>query len=391
MNHYEKLVAKQAELSTIVAKLAAENRAPSAEEKTQLDGIQTEIKTIREDFESKGREAFLRGLETAKPKGVVLTKEQRFSDAVKGSYPAEYANLSIGRLLNGYINHDWTGAELEMKAMTSSPTSAGGILIPAPLSARIIDLARNEAAVFRAGAQTVPMSSATLVMARATGDVTAAWYAANAAITESDAAFDSVTFTAHKLAVLVRVENELLADAIGIDAAIERSIGQAIGLELDRVALLGSGTPPEPRGVLNFASINNVPTVGTLADFTKFVDAIALVRGNNFSPNAILMNARNEAVLAKLVSGISGDKTPLVAPEYYRAVPRYITNQLPNADAFVGDFNQLMVGLRQNVLLEVSREADDAFSKDQTMIRATFRADVQLTHVKAFCSLTGIS
>jgi HK97 family phage major capsid protein len=391
MDHYTQLIKKQAELSTIVAKLAAENRAPSAEEKTQLDAIQIEIKTIREDFESKGREAFLRGLETAKPKSTLLTKEQKFVDAVKGSYLPEYENLSIGRLLNGWINGDWSGAELEQKAMTSSPTTAGGILIPTVLSARIIDLARNACVVMRAGAQTIPMSSNNLTVARATSDVTAGWYAANGAITESDAAFDSVSFAAKKLAVLVRVENELLADAVGIDAAIQNSIAQAIALELDRVALLGSGTAPELRGVLNVSGINTVATIGALADYGKFCDAIAAVKGYNFNPNAIVLNSRNESVLAKLVTGLSGDKTPLRMPDYFAAVPRFVTNQLANTTAFAGDFAQLWIGMRQNVLLEVSREAGTAFAQDQTMIRATLRADVQVAHPRAFCSMTGIS
>ena len=62
-NHYEQLIKKQAELTTLVAKLAAENRAPSAEEKTQLETIKTEVAAIEKAFADEGRKLALAGLD----------------------------------------------------------------------------------------------------------------------------------------------------------------------------------------------------------------------------------------------------------------------------------------------------------------------------------------
>ena len=58
-NHYEQLIKKQAELTTLVAKLAAENRVPSAEEKTQLETIKTEVAAIEKAFADEGRKLAL--------------------------------------------------------------------------------------------------------------------------------------------------------------------------------------------------------------------------------------------------------------------------------------------------------------------------------------------
>ncbi len=58
-NHYEQLIKKQAELTTLVAKLAAENRAPSAEEKNQLETIKTEVAAIEKAFADEGRKLAL--------------------------------------------------------------------------------------------------------------------------------------------------------------------------------------------------------------------------------------------------------------------------------------------------------------------------------------------
>src|SRR5262249_13575107 len=147
----------------------------------------------------------------------VLKADQKYADAVKGTYPAEFENLSLGKILRGYINGDWSNAQLEQKAMASSPTSAGGILIPTILSAQFIDLALNAAVCFKAGGQVLPMSSNNMTMARLTQDVSAAWYAEAGTIAESDAAFDSVVFSAKKMAAMVRVDNELLDDAENIN------------------------------------------------------------------------------------------------------------------------------------------------------------------------------
>jgi HK97 family phage major capsid protein len=398
LTHYDSIVQKHAQLSDLVAKLAAENRAPSDAEKQSLETLKAEIAAIKANWESEGRKAFLGGLHQQQERKPLLNTQDSLCEHIKGSYPEEFNRLSLGRLLRGWIAGSWDGAELEQKAMTSSPTTAGGILIPAVLSARIIDRARNLARVFQAGAVTVPMTSNNLTMARNTQDVTAGWYSPNTSITESDMAFDAVTFTARKLAALVRIENELLEDASNVDAVVEESIGAAIALELDRVALLGTGTAPQPKGLLNVSGVNTVTAVGTPADYDKFLTAIYAVRKQNFEANAAIYSARTAETLAKLKTGLTGDKTPLAAPADWSALSRLVSNQVPDnlgagneSAAFVGQFDQLMIGLRRNILLEVSREASDVFPKDQTLIRATWRGDVQVAQPKAFCVLSGIT
>ena len=56
----------------------------------------------------------------------------------------------------------------------------------------------------------------------------------------------------------IRVSRELLADAENIAEALRLAIALSFARELDRVGLLGTGTAPEPRGVLNTAGIQSV-------------------------------------------------------------------------------------------------------------------------------------
>ena len=82
--------------------------------------------------------------------------------------------------------------------------------------------------------------------------VTGAWRNENAAVAESDAVFERVTLTARTLAVLTRLSYELFQDLTPAGAEIiEQELIKSLAVELDRVALRGTGTAPEPRGVLN--------------------------------------------------------------------------------------------------------------------------------------------
>jgi hypothetical protein len=60
----------------------------------------------------------------------------------RGAFDASETPLSFDRYLRGMATADWTGAPHE-RALAEGTVGAGGALVPAPLSARVIDLARN--------------------------------------------------------------------------------------------------------------------------------------------------------------------------------------------------------------------------------------------------------
>ena len=401
-NAYEQVVTKHLELTNLVSQIAAEGRTPTDTEKQRIETLRGEVETIQKSWESDGRKAFLASLQTTQSTNngpLVLKAEQRYADVVKSLYPAEWQHLSLGRFLRGYVTGNWSGAELEMKAMASTPASAGGVLIPAVLGARVIDLARNTAVTTRAGAQVVPMTSNNLKLARQTADAAVGWYAEGADITETDATFDSVDFAAKKMACLVRVSNELVEDAPNFESVLEGAIAAAMASELDRAAIEGTGASNQPKGIINWAGINAVATIGTPTNYDKFLDGVYAVRSQNFTPNAMVAATRTYQKLGKLKTGITNDNTPLAIPPDFAALAKFETNAIPinlgagtnESYAVIGQFNELLIGLRSEIMIEVSREAGTAFGKDQTLIRARWRGDVQLAHAKAFCHLSGIT
>ena len=98
----------------------------------------------------------------------VLSKGQKLADLIPPGSPG--ADVSLDRFAKAVVTGNWRGLDPDLKTMAYGSGALGGYLVPDPLSARVIDLARNQAVVFRAGAQTVPMDSATLTIARVAGD-----------------------------------------------------------------------------------------------------------------------------------------------------------------------------------------------------------------------------
>lgn len=130
----------------------------------------------------------------------------------------------------------------EQLSQSEGVNTAGGYVVPTPLSNSIIDL-RETYGVFRQNVRVMPMSSDTLMIPRRTSGTTAYFVGENSAITESQKAWDGVTLTAKKLASLVTYSSEINEDAIislADDLAFE--IGYGFALKEDQCGFIGDGT-----------------------------------------------------------------------------------------------------------------------------------------------------
>lgn len=321
------------------------------------------------------------------------------------------SNLSLSKSLNikndsdlnwrDYLKERIQGYTGSTRAMS---TSADSTLVPEPLSAQVIDLARNKSRIFQAGALTVPMSSKTLTIARITGDPTASWKAENASHTASDVSTEPLTFTAQTLVSSVKMSVELSEDAPNASYVIANSLANSLALELDRVGLLGSGTAPEPQGIFGASEVQSVD-MGTdgaaISDYTPFSNAYTKILEANGEPKSAIFAPRTFKAIDQLTAT---DGQPLTPPMSYQELQKLVTNQVPidqdhgtatNAScAFVGDFSNLLVGVRTQLRIEVSREASDstnsAWEDLQVWVRAYLRADIQLAHPDQFCVIEGI-
>jgi HK97 family phage major capsid protein len=342
--------------------------------------------------------------ETPTEDKAILGPEHRMADWVAAdshrSKVNEPTDLDTGKLFRGMLTGRWDGAAAEQRAMSEGTAGNGGYTVPTITSAQIIDLARNQTQVIRAGARTIPLETQITNVPRQTADPAATWMSENAQSTDSPITFDQVTFTAQTLRFLVLASRELVEDSIvsgGLGGLVASSIASKAALEVDRVSLRGSGTPPEPKGLLNQTGITktSLGTNGGAATWDTLRALALTVRGANFEPSAYIHAPRTE-------DEIAGTKDSqgryLVPPVNIAGISRLTSNQIPinlttgtsnlTSEIYAGDFSQLWIGMRT----ELSLMALDQRYVDYNQVGffAFLRADVQLAHPLAFAVNTGV-
>lgn len=297
--------------------------------------------------------------------------------------------LSLGRAIIGLATGNWKNARSEKLAMSEGQNAVGGYLVPEAFSKTIIDCARAKTAVIQAGGITVPWPSPSdhMTMARVAADPAFVVYGENSQIASQNLTFDAIGFTAQKLACLITLSRELAEDAPNAPALIEETIARALASELDRLALVGSGSA-EPNGLVNYTGVTATDSVGAI-EWQDVHNAAVAVRAANHEPTAYICSPTIGGDLDLLQASTAG--TWLGAPPSVANVPRFTTTNCPDADLFIGDWSQFVFALRQDATIEVSTQAGDAFAKHQMLIKLTWRGDVGCLNSSAFHVLKGIT
>jgi HK97 family phage major capsid protein len=320
--------------------------------------------------------------------------------AERTKHPKEFAALRLGDCLRAMI----TGPrnDLERRVLSEGTDSAGGFTVPDVLMAEWIDRLRNALTVVRAGARTVPLTSDVTKIARLLADPTAAWRAENAAVAESDPSFEAVTFTPRSLDVFFKTSRELVEDSINASEILEAALVRSFAVEVDRVCLAGTGTPPQPRGIRNTTNVNEV-SQGTngaaLTSYDPILDLLALCWADNVTMiDTAIMAPRTLATLSKLKTGITNDKTPLARPavladwSFLQSANVSIAETQGSAsDAstlYLGDWTSMLLGFRTQMQVEVARELFRG--NYQFGFFGHLRFDMQVTHPESFGRLIGI-
>lgn len=334
-------------------------------------------------------------------------------EGYSGTQPFSPQNdADLGGVLRGILLNDMSDIPRELQsAMTTGSDSSGGYLVPSVLSERVIDLARANSVVMRAGAMTLPMDAAEMAIARVTGDPTTAWRAETGAVTASVPTFGRYYLRPKTLAAIVPVSMELLEDTPNAGSVIEQTLMAALGVEMDRVLLEGTGAANEPRGIANTSGVNSQTGVGTPSNYSQITTAVRDILAANYPGEiqdlAWVMNPTVGGTYDGLVTGISSDNTPLEPTPWVRQLMRLYTTNLAatgspqSYNTIVGDFSQLLVGMRTSgVVIDVvdggSVTDSDSISWNATSqflrhVRARIRVDSVVMQPGFFSVLSGVN
>jgi HK97 family phage major capsid protein len=297
------------------------------------------------------------------------------------------------------------GASPEARAVVSVGTDAdGGFAVPSRLMGEVLAALVPESAVMQAGAGILPLEdfgAKGFTLAAVDTIPQAAWRAENGNVFESSPGFRAVQMTPRSLSFYFKVSREWLADAVGVEQVLTTAIAQAFAKELDRAALLGTGTAPEPRGVAATAGIiavgngANGASLAT-AKFANFLAAVQqLLEANAPMPTAAIMSPRSRVVLAGLADTTG---QPLMRPEMLDSLRMLTTSQVPNnltvgsstdcSQIYLGEFGRMVYAMRERMSIQ---RLDELFATSgQVAFVGHVRADVGVMYPKAFAVVSGV-
>lgn len=290
----------------------------------------------------------------------------------------------------------------EIKAALSEGTdTAGGYSVPNRVMPEIMTALVPASSLMAAGAGIVPLSDGGKSFTTAAVDAipNAAWRLEAGAVAESEPTFRAVVATPRSLAFMFKVSRELLADAANMRGALTTVIAQALAKEMDRAGLRGTGTNPEPRGILNTAGIQSI-TNGTngasLTGYANFLSATqAIMQADAPMPTAAIMSPRS---LVKLAGLLDTTNQPLMRPGMLENMNMIATSQIPNnltvgsstdcSEIYIGDFTRMAFVVREAISIQL---LDQNFAMTgQIGFLAHARVDVVLSYPTAFSVVTGV-
>ena len=296
--------------------------------------------------------------------------------------------LNVGGYFRGVLKGNWTGAEREREihnAMTTGGDGSG--LIPDRIASEIwMDLLERNA-LTQAGTPIITLAQAGVSVPYEKTAPSAAWVGEGAAISDSGGEIDNTALTAHKIAFLREVSNEMLQDApAAADAYIRQQLLNALARGLNTGFLNGTGADNQPTGLLVGSPAHAADKSGTNLSYDELMSAYWDIVGNGGTPGNV--RAIMPPAAAKYLDAIRADSG---AGEYLQGtvpteVPRVVTSEIAVASGspdsttvLVGDFSQAVKiysfgGMRLDV------DASSAFGKDAVTFRLTQRVDLQVAY-----------
>lgn len=297
--------------------------------------------------------------------------------------------LNFGAYFRGALSGNWKNADREREIYNATMTTGGdgSGLIPDRIAAEIWMELLERNALTQAGTPIITLAQAGVSVPFEATAPTAAWVAEGAAISDSGGSIDNQALTAHKIAFLREVSNEMLTDApAAADVYIRQQMLNALARGLNTGFLNGTGASSEPTGLLTGTPGYGVDKTGVNLSYDELMAAYWDIVGNGGTPGNV--RAIMAPAAAKYLDAIRADAG---AGEYLQGtvpteVPRVVTSEIAvtsgtpdSTQVLVGDFSQA-VKVYSFGSMRLDVDASSAFAKDAITFRLTQRVDLQVAY-----------
>lgn len=160
----------------------------------------------------------------------------------------------------------WVPPEVLMQQrdlVVGTPVYGGNLRPTDHDAAHYIDILRKRCHIISLGATLLTELRGNVAIPSQVGSTTGYWVTENAAVTESQPAFGQVNLSPKTCGGFVDYSRKMvLQSAPEIEMIVRRDLAGVIAVELDRVAIAGSGSGAEPLGILGTSGIGSV-AIGT--------------------------------------------------------------------------------------------------------------------------------
>lgn len=256
----------------------------------------------------------------------------------------------------------------------------------------VLEHLRVESVLLRAGARFLPVTGRVAHVPRTLTDGTASWVGEGVEIPSSAPTGDELVLTPRKLANVVSLSRESIADApVSELDAVGVALTRSVATSLDVKAFsTDAATADAPGGLRSVATA--LPAAVAPIDLDGILRSIGTVGQVGAVATAALVSPADLTAL-RLEESTTGEK--LLQPDIQAAGAERIggaallaTPALPTGTAIIGDMAQVIVGVRSDVEVLFSSEAQ--FTRDSVVARVTARLDVGVNDARGLLILRSV-
>lgn len=313
--------------------------------------------------------------------------EAEIDEAVKGMSESEAKKFKKAFRFAEYTKALYRKNETRVRALAEGVDADGGYLVPDEFRAQLIEDVLQTASV-RQFATVIPMNGKLLELPKLTSDVKVYWGTENKTIATTTADFGNLTLTPFRLNAIIYTSRELFDDsAISIFEILRRRFTSRVADEETKVFLTGNGTT-QPKG-LNQETFRAVSAANALTPdhltkaYWKLPEAYR--NTSRWIINSRVMEALENAKDNNgqyLYPSLQGEVKTL------KGRPILVTDYQPSSSIDLGDLSYYYIGDRQQVTMDVTTEAGNAWEKYQVGLRLIERVDGECALTNAFVQIT---
>lgn len=216
-------------------------------------------------------------------------------------------------------------AEVQARDLTVGSDPAGGYTVETGAQGQsMIELLRNRMMVERMGARTLDGLIGDIAIPKMTGGATAYWVAESGDVTESSQTFGQLSMVPKTVGAVTDISRKLLLQSsIDVEGLVNSDLATALAIEIDRVAIEGSGSANQPTGILSTSGIGSIvgATNGAAPDWDDVVNLWGAVAVDNadFGATGYLVNSNTVSKFMRTAKISSTDSVRIM-------------NEFPGAD-----------------------------------------------------------